>query len=365
MPFTAAAIVLDPGEEAELRRRVAAATTPQRDAKRAQIILLAAAGVPSAQICQRVGMHESNIAKWRRQFITDRLDGLVDQPRSGRPRVYGHDERLKIAAKACEAVPAECPVPTWTYATLADALADDIGVSRSQLWRILDAMDLKPHMVRGWLNRRDDDPLFWQRVHDVCGLYLSPPQNALVLSVDEKTSIQARELKHATAPPRPGRPGRREGEYIRHGVAHLVAALSVHSGEVLADIITKNDSINFCAFLADIDRHVDPALQIHLILDNGASPTSKATRAWLAEHPRFVAHYTPKHASWLNQIEMFFSIVSRKVLRNGSFPSRDDLIGKLMRFIADGDTTAKPFAWTYTGDPLKAEHTRGTSERQH
>lgn len=365
MPFTAAPIVLDPAEEVELRRRVAAATTPQRDARRAEIILLAAEGVPSAQICQLVGMHESNIAKWRRQFLAERLDGLVDRPRSGRPRRYGHDERIKIAAKACEAVPADSPVPTWTYQTLADALSDDVGVSRSQLWRILDAMDLKPHMVRGWLHRRDDDPLFWQRVRDVCGLYLSPPQNALVLSVDEKTSIQARELKRPTVPARPGRPGRREWEYIRHGVAHLVAALSVHTGEVLADTIPRNDSVSFCEFLAFIDAHVDPALDIHLVLDNGASHTSKATKAWIAEHPRFVAHYTPKHASWLNQIEMFFSIISRKVLRNGSFPSRDDLIDKLMNFIADYDTTAKPFAWTYTGDPLKATTTRGTYARQH
>jgi transposase len=138
----------------------------------------------------------------------------------------------------------------------------------------------------------------------------------------------------------------------------------VHSGEVLAETVPRNDSVNFCEFLAGIDRHVDPALQIHLVLDNGASHTSHATRAWLAARPRFVVHYTPKHASWLNQIELFFSIVSRKVLRNASFTSRDDLIDKLMRFIADYDTTAKPFAWTYTGDPLRTD-TRGTNARQH
>ena len=132
MPFSAAPIVLDPEVEAELRRRVAAGTTPQRDATRAEVILLAAQGVSSAQICRRVGMHESNIAKWRRQFCAEGLDGLLDRPRSGRPRVYGHDERIKIAAKACAAVPAESPVPTWTYATLADALADEVGVSRSE-----------------------------------------------------------------------------------------------------------------------------------------------------------------------------------------------------------------------------------------
>jgi transposase len=364
MPFVAAPIVLEPEEEVELRRRVAASTCSQRDAKRAEVILLAAEGMPSAQISARVRMHESNVARWRHRFLDKRLEGLADAPRSGRPRRYGHDERVRMAAKACEAVPAGSTVPTWTYQSLADALADDIGVSRSQLWRILDDLDLKPHMVRGWLGRRDDDPLFWQRVQDVCGLYLSPPANALVLSVDEKTSIQAREHKRPLQPAAPRRPARREWEYIRHGVAHLVAALSVHTGEVLADTVTRNNSEQFCGFLADIDRVVDPALEIHLILDNGASHTSKATKAWIATHPRFKVHYTPKHASWLNQIEMFFSILTRKVLRNGSFTSRDDLIDRLMRFIADYDTTAAPFAWTYTGDPLKT-HTRGTSARRH
>ena len=364
MPFAAAPIVLSSEEESELRRRVAAHRTPQRDVKRARVVLEAAAGTSSSQIAVRVGMHESNVAKWRRQFLAERLEGLVDRPRSGRPRRYGHDERIKIAAKACEVPPADSSSSTWTYQALADALRDEVGASRSQLWRILDALDLKPHLVRGWLHRRGDDPMFWERVRDVCGLYLSPPQNALVLSVDEKTSIQARELKAATTPAGPGRAGRREWEYRRHGVAHLVAALQVHTGEVLADTIPRNDSANFCDFLAFIDAHVDPALQVHLVLDNGASHTSKATREWLAEHPRFVAHYTPKHASWLNQVELFFSILSRKVLRNASFTSRDDLVDRLMRFITDYDNTARPFAWTYTGDPLRTD-TRGTSAREH
>lgn len=358
-------VVLAPEVRTELERRARSQTLPVRSVRRANMILLCAEGVPLRQVAKRVSISEHQVTLWRRRFLAEGLDGLADRPRPGRPRRLGHDERMAMAAIATSERDPEDPVATWTYFEVAEELLRrGIEVSVSQAWRILKAMDIDLSKVRGWLNRRDD-PEFWGRVRDVCGLYLNPPERALVLSVDEKTSIQARELKAATVPARPGRRARREWEYIRHGVAHLVAALSVHSGEVLADIVTKNDSINFCGFLAHIDRHVDPSLEIHLILDNGASHTSKATRAWLAEHPRFVAHYTPKHASWLNQIEMFFSIISRKVLRNGSFSTRDDLIDKLMRFIANYDTTAKPFAWTYTGDPLKTDPTRGTYARRH
>ncbi|MDH3683658.1 MAG: IS630 family transposase, partial [Acidimicrobiia bacterium] len=247
------------------------------------------------------------------------------------------------------------PVATWTYFDVAAKLvADGIQVSVSQVWRILSSMDIDLTKVRGWLNRRDD-PDFWDRVRDVCGLYLNPPEKALVLSVDEKTSIQAKSRKHPDQNPKPGRRRRREFEYVRHGTASLFAALDVHSGQVLAEPIPgRNNSVNFCAFLDEIERSVDPALAIHVVLDNGSSHVSKHTQAWFAAHPRWVVHYTPPHASWVNQIELFFSILQRKVIRNGSFESRDDLIAKLLGFIADYDQTAQPFKWTYAADPLKA-----------
>lgn len=168
-----------------------------------------------------------------------------------------------------------------------------------------------------------------------------------------RTSIQAKERRHPDQSCAPGRPRRREFEYIRHGTAGLVAALDVHSGSVAARPIERNNSTTFCAFLDSIDAEVDATLVIHVILDNGSSHVSKETKAWFAAHPRWVVHYTPPHASWVNQIELFFSILQRKVLRNGSFDSREDLIAKLLSFISDYDQTAKPFAWTYSANPLK------------
>jgi transposase len=353
MPYTAAPITLDEKTRAELERRIRAGTCPQREARRSRIILMAADGVSSRQISIAVQMHESNVALWRRRFLAEGLAGLNDAPRPGPPPTYGHDERVKMAALACTQRDPDDPVATWTYDELAEEChRQGIAVSRSQLWRILDDLDLKPHKVRGWLNRRED-PEFWSRVQDVCGLYLNAPENAIVLSLDEKTSIQAKERIAQTSAPRPGRPARYEFEYRRHGTASLLAAMEVHSGEVLARDIARNDSPTFTAFLAEIDTNLDPLLEIHLVMDNGSSHTSKETKAWLAAHPRFVAHYTPKHASWVNMVELFFSIITRKVLRRGNFSSRDDLVSKLMRFIVAYNETAKPFAWTYSGQPLK------------
>jgi transposase len=353
MPFKAAPIMLDDEMRTELQRRARAGTCPQREAQRARIILLAAEGVSSRRISREVGMHESHVAMWRQRFLADGLDGLNDAERSGRPVTYGHDDRVKMAALACLQRDADDPVATWTYAELAEEChRHGIPVSESQLWRILDGLDIRPHKVKGWLNRRDD-PEFWDRVQDVCGLYLNGPENAIVVSVDEKTGIQAKERVAATVPAGPGRPGRYEFEYRRHGTVSLLAAMDVHSGEVLGTDIARNDSATFIDFLEQIDRDVAPSLVIHLVMDNGSSHTSKETKRWLAAHPRFVAHYTPKHASWVNMVELFFSITTRKVLKRGNFTSRDDLVSKLMRYIVSYNETAKPFAWTYSGQPLK------------
>lgn len=352
--FTVEPIVLSEDERVELQRRAGAHTSTVRVARRARIILLCGDGVPLRRIASAVGMDEHQVGEWRRRFLADRIEGLADQARPGRPRRLGHDDRLEMAAIATsERDPAD-PVATWSYFEVAEELIRrGVEVSVSQVWRILRAMDIDLSKVRGWLNRRDD-PEFWDRVRDICGLYLNPPERALVLSVDEKTSMQAKQRKHPDQPARAGRWRRREFEYIRHGTASLFAALDVHSGEVLAQPIPgKNDSTNFCAFLDDIDRAVDPALAIHVVLDNGSSHVSKQTKAWFAAHPRWIVHYTPPHASWVNQVELFFSILQRKVIRNGDFASRDDLIAKLLAFITDYDQTARPFKWTYAADPLK------------
>jgi transposase len=333
----------------ELERRVRARTATQREVQRARIVLLAAEGVSNRRIAGEVSMSEEYVGVWRKRFVENGLQGLDDRHRSGRPRVYGHDERLKIVAAVTSARPEFDSA--WSHRLLAEYL-DELGISASQVGRILADLDIKPHQVRGWLTRKDD-PTFWERAADICGMYLSPPANAIVLSVDEKTGIQAKNRKHPSVPPSSGRVERREFEYVRHGTASIVAALDVHSGEVLAEDILRNDAATFIEFLGGIDRVIDPRLTIHLIMDNGSSHVAKATKKWLGEHPRFVAHHTPTHASWLNQVELVFSILTRRLLRRGEFESRDDLVAKIMAWIGEYDRTAKPFAWTYDGQPLK------------
>jgi transposase len=338
-------------ERAELQRRVRAHTTPQRAAKRARVVLLAAEGVPNRQIAPLLSMNQHTVAHWRHRFEAERLAGLEDRPRPGRPLVYGHDQRLRILATVTQQPPD--PASHWSHSQLATALAD-IGISASQIGRILADLDIKPHRVRGWITR-PDDPAFWERAADVCGLYLAPPTNALVLSVDEKTGIGARSR---TRPPAPGRPTRQEHEYVRHGrhgTATLLAALDVHHGGVVqATDVDRNTARNFIAFLDDLDAKIPAELAVHLVLDNGSSHIANQTRWWFVDHPRFRAHYTPTHASWLNQVELFFSILARRLLKRGEFASVDDLVAKVMAFIADYNRTAKPFRWTYDGRPLKA-----------
>lgn len=331
----------------ELERLVRAHTTPQRQVRRARVVLLAAEGVPNRRIAAEVGMSEHNVGKWRHRFAVSGLAGLKDAPRPGRPPLYGHEERLRLVAKVTEEPPD--PASHWSHSQLAVALSD-IGISASQVGRILASLDIKPHRVRSWISRRND-PDFWERAADVCGLYVNPPENALVLSVDEKTAIPARNPTQPTEPVAPGQVERKESEYVRHGVAHLVAALDVHRGGIFhATDVSSNNSTNFCSFLADVDAKVPAELEIHLVLDNGSS---KETRAWLEQHPRFHVHHTPNHASWLNMVELFFSILARRLLKRGEFTSLDDLVRKIMAFIEEYNRTAKPFRWTYGGKPLK------------
>jgi transposase len=329
----------------ELERRVRAATTAVRDRQRAEVVLLCADGVAGNQVAGRVGLSKQSVSKWRRRFLAEGLEGLDDAERSGRPLVYGPIERLVLMAKVTEERPEV--VAQWSHSELEAAMRDaGIGISASQIGRILAADDVKPHRVDGWLTRRDS-PEFWERAADVCGLYLSPPDNAVVLSIDEKTGIQAKSRKHPTQPVRPGRPERREFEYVRHGTASLLAAFDVATGKVHATDIARNDSVTFIGFLEEIEGLIDSDLSIHIVIDGGSSHTSKATTAWLADHPRFVAHRTPVHASWLNQVECFFSILTRKVLRRGEFDSRADLVDKMLAFIEARNATAEPFKWVY------------------
>lgn len=344
------ALEITPEERTELEARVRAHTTPQRMVRRCRIVLLAAEGVPNTKIAPQVGINHWQVGDWRRRFETERVAGLDDRPRPGRPRLYGHDDRVKIVATVTSTKPDNAS--QWSHSLLAQELAE-MGISASQVGRILADLDIKPHLVRSWLTR-PDDPGFWERAADVCGLYLSRQVNALVLSVDEKTAIAARSPKHPGLPVASGYPERREFEYRRHGTACLMAALDVHSGEVIAAEAQRNDSAGFIGFLEQIERQVDQGIDIHLILDNGSSHVSKATTTWFEAHSRFIVHHTPKHASWLNQVELFFSILTRRLLKRGEFGSKDEMMERIMSFIQDYNHTAKPFRWTYDGSPLKA-----------
>lgn len=344
-------IVLGARRRARLEAIVARATAPQRLVLRAKIVLAAWRREANATIAHDLGICVDTVRTWRGRFRREGMPGLVDRPRSGRPPVYGIEDQLLIVATVTGQTPQTDS--HWTHRALAEYLREPLGICASQIGRILASLDLKPHRVRGWLNR-PADPQFHTKAQAVCRLYLDPPADTVLFSVDEKTSMQAKSRKRPTRPIRPGQLERREFEYIRHGTVSLLAAMNVTTGTVHPKIITRNDSATFIEFLTELDQTVDPTKKIHLILDNGSSHTSKQTRKWLKEHPRFTVTYTPTHASWLNMIEIFFSILTRRMLRRGDFASRNDLANKITKFIDTYNSTAKPFRWTYDAKLLKA-----------
>ncbi|MEY9933602.1 transposase [Catenulispora sp. GP43] len=313
----------------------------------------AADGATNAAIAAVVGADTGTVRMWRGRFAEHGLAGLADAERPGRPGRLGQTERVAVVAVATSAPPG--PEAIWSHRLIAQRLAaaENITVSASQVGRILAEADLKPHKVRGWLTR-GDDPAFWERAADICDLYLNPPAQAVRLSIDEKTAIAARSRKHPAVPAVPGQPARREFEYVRHGIASLVAAFDIDTGQALTEIIARNDADTFIAFLCCLDQLIAPGRDIHAVLDNGSSHVAKKTKAWLAAHPRWHVHWTPPHASWLNQVELYFSALTRAVIRHGDFTSRDDLIDKIETYVIAKNDTAKPYRWTYDGTPLKA-----------
>lgn len=334
-----------------LEKIIARASAPQNLVLRAKIVLAAWRGDPNAKIARDLQVCVDTVRTWRRRFRREGIPGLLDRPRPGRPPIYGIAAQLLIVATVTQQRPQIDA--QWTHRGIADYLHAQVGVSASQIGRILASFDIKPHRVRGWLNR-PADPAFHTKAQAVCALYLHPPANTVLFSVDEKTCMQARSRTRATRPVRPGQPERREFEYVRHGTVSLMAAMNVITGTIHPKIITRNDSVTFIEFLTELADTVDPSKKIHLILDNGSSHISKATRAWIREHPRFTVTYTPCHASWLNMIEIFFSILTRRILRRGDFSSRDDLIEKITTFIKIYNRTAKPFRWSYDAKLLRS-----------
>lgn len=348
----AAAVTVNDHTRDVLQRLAASAKAQVRQVLRVRIVLAAADGSGNAAIARELAVSVNTVRKWRVRFAAHGLDGLRDASRPGRPRRY--DDLLRVAVIATATSIPTGPAATWTHAAIAAQVACTLfaPISSSQVGRILADLDLKPHKVRGWLTRRDT-PDFWERARDICTLYRNSPSGAIVLSIDEKTAIQARERRYPSHPATPGRAARREFEYRRHGTASIVAALDVITGQALTESIHRNDAATSTAFLGQLDRLLPGDKDIHVVLDNGSSHTAKHTKAWLAAHPRWRVHWTLPHASWLNQVELVFSALARTVLRDGDFTSRDDLIEKMDAWITQRNEHARPFRWTYQGAPLK------------
>jgi transposase len=344
-------VILGSRRKGKLEAITRRASAPQALVLRARIVLLAYAGWPNARIAAELGCAVNTVRTWRRRFARGGIPALSDRARSGRPEVYGPDVRLAIVA-AATSVPPE-GTSAWNCALIAARLAGT-GISVSQTGRILAGLELRPHKVRGWLNRRDDDQ-FWAQAAAVCDLYLHPPPGTAVICIDEKTGIQAKYRRYPERPARRGRVARREFEYVRNGTVSIIAALHVATGQVITEPITSNNSVTFTGFLHLLDQCIPPHLNIHLIMDNGSSHTSRATRAWIAAHPRISVTCTPKHASWLDMAELWFGVLTRALLRRGEFTSRADLIDKITDFTIRYNRTARPWKWAYDA---RADHAR-------
>ena len=346
MARRAPSIELIPEERQSLERIVRSPSAEQREVIRARIVLLAADGLRNEQIQRELSVSKPVVVKWRARFAARRLDGLVDEVGRGRKRTYSVEVRHLIAATACS----DPPPSVGTHWSVR-SLAKHLGVGVSVVHRVLSAESIKPHRFRYW--KSSTDPEFEPKMLAVVGLYLDPPDNAVVLSVDEKTSIQALDRTQPRLPMKPHRVERLSHEYKRNGTASLLAALEVHSGHVHGQSIRHNNSETFIRFLRRMLQNY-PGKDLYVVLDNGSSHRSKRTLAWVGKQKRIHLKFTPTHASWLNQIEIWFGILTRKVVKRGIFKSRDELVAKLMSFIEAYNREARPFQWTYTGNPLAA-----------
>lgn len=316
--------------------------------------MLASEGRRTSDIARALRVSARTVARWRGRFARRRLEGLKDRPRSGRPPRIGPVTRCQIIAVACEPPPPEPGLNGWTLDRMVETLRQRgiVEISRSHLHTLLCRGDLKPHHSRMWLH--SPDPLFREKVADIVALYLHPPAGAVVLSVDEKTGMQAIERKHPDRPARPGRRARREFEYIRHGTQALLSAFAVHDGEVTAACGPTRTGEDLEAFMEKLAARY-PHRTVHVIWDNLNIHHGERWERFNARHDgRFVFHYTPLHASWVNQIELWFGILARRCLRQGSFESVEALRAAVLAFVEYWNShSKKPFRWTFTGYPLQ------------
>ncbi len=335
---------LNPAEQEQLSDWTRRPKTAQALARRARIVLLAAAGHSNTEVARRVAVSLPTAGKWRQRFLERRLDGLLDEPRPGTPRRLSDRAVERVLARTLETLPEDAT--HWSTRALARAC----GLSQSSISRIWRAFALAPHRTETFKLSRD--PLFIDKVRDIVGLYLNPPDKALVLCVDEKSQIQALDRTAPLLPMRPGQPERRTHDYKRHGTTSLFAALDAKTGTVLGQLHRRHRSREFRKFLDTIDRAVPAPLDVHLILDNYGTHKTPLIHRWLVQRPRFHLHFTPTSASWLNLVERWFAALTEKQIRRGAHRSTRELEDAIRRFIDRHNARPKPFVWAKTADQI-------------
>ncbi len=310
-------------------------------------IVLACAGSgapPITAVAVELGVTTDTVRKWRRRFAADRLEGLCDEPRPGRPRRITDEQVERVVIDTLESTPADAT--HWSRSSMAERS----GLSRRTIGRIWDAFGLQPHRVQTF--KLSKDPLFVDKVVDICGLYLDPPDRAIVLCADEKSQIQALNRTQPVLPMAPGLPERRSHDYVRNGVTSLFAALDIATGKVISALHRRHRSTEWLKFLRRIDKEVPAELDIHLVCDNYATHKTETVQRWLARHPRFHVHFTPTSASWINQVERWFALVTTKLLQRGVHTSVAALEKDLRSWIAVYNDDPRPFTWTKTSTEI-------------
>ena len=364
MGKAAVAIELSTAELRELESLARAQKTGQAMARRARIVLAAAAGLENKAICVDVGADANTVGKWRRRFAAHRLDGLLDEPRPGTPRRIGDDAIADTIRLTLETTP---PGAThWSQRSMAKA----VGYAPSTIHRLWRAFGLQPH--RSETFKLSTDPLFVEKVRDIVGLYLAPPGRALVLcveprgspDVDEKSQIQVLDRTQPLLPMRPGQVQRHTHDYTRHGTTSLFAALDIATGSVVGRCYPRHRSGEFRRFLDQIEAAVPADANVHLIMDNYATHKTKLIRDWLAKRPRWHVHFTPTSASWINQVERFFALITDKQIRRGVHRSTQALEADIRAFIDAHNADPKPFRWTKSADDILASIQRFCARTQ-
>jgi len=347
MPRANSAVILTREERLQLESIARSRTMPHGLVRRAQIVLGSADGVGTSELARRHRVSRPTVSLWRRRWRDAGLAGLHTELRPGRPRTIDDEQVAELIATALNHKPEAAT--QWSVRSLAS----ERGLSPSSVHRYIRLFGLQPHRSKSF--KLSNDPFFIEKVRDIVGLYLNPPENALVLCVDEKSQCQALER---TQPVLPMGLGYVEGithDYKRHGTTTLFAALDVANGEVLAQCKRRHRHQEFLGFLRHIDQNVPANLDVHLICDNYGTHKHPKVRAWLARRPRYHVHYTPTYASWLNQVERWFGLITQQAIRRGSFKSVPDLIGRIKRYTEHYNLTARPFVWTATANSILAK----------